>query len=44
MTMTKQRDRWADTTALGREIDQFVCKLYDLAPAERKLMEESNER
>ena len=31
----------ADTSALDREIDQQVCALYGLTPAERDLVEES---
>ena len=41
---TRQRDPEADTTALEREIDRLVCKLYDLTPEEIKLVEESAQR
>jgi hypothetical protein len=33
-----------DTTALEREIDQLVYKLYDLTPEEIKLVEESRQK
>ena len=36
---SKQRDADADTRALEREIDQFVCALYGLTPEEIKLVE-----
>ena len=37
----KKRDPGADTTALEREIDQLVYKLYDLTPEEIAIVEES---
>lgn len=36
---TKQRDPEADTSALEREIDRLVYKLYGLTPEEIKLVE-----
>ncbi len=36
-----KRDPEADTTALEREIDQLVYKLYDLAPEEIAIVEEA---
>ena len=37
--MRKQRDPAADTTALEREIDQLVYKLYELTPEEIAIVE-----
>jgi hypothetical protein len=37
--MAKRRDEKADTTALDRQIDELVYKLYDLTPGEIKLVE-----
>jgi len=39
----KQRDPKADTTALEREIDQLVYKLYDLTPEEIAIVEGKSE-
>jgi hypothetical protein len=39
--LSKQRDSGADTTSWEREIDRLVYKLYDLTPAEIKLVEHS---
>ena len=38
---TRQRDSEAGTTALEQQIDRLVYKLYDLTPAEIKLVEDS---
>ena len=38
----KQKDPDADTSALERQIDQMVCKLYGLTEDEIKIMENSN--
>jgi hypothetical protein len=35
----KQRDAAADVSALEREIDQLVYKLYDLNPEEIQIVE-----
>ena len=35
----KQKDPDADTSALGRQIDQTVYKLYDLTPEEIAIVE-----
>jgi len=40
----KQPDPKADTAALEQEIDQLVYRLYDLTPAEIKLVEESAQK
>lgn len=40
----KNRDPAADTTALEREIDCLVYKLYDLTPEEIKLVEERGQK
>jgi endonuclease III len=40
----KQRDAEADTTSLEREIDRLVYDLYELTPAEIKVVEESTAR
>ena len=37
----KRHDPKADTTALEREIDQLVYKLYDLTPEEIAIVEEA---
>lgn len=37
----KRRDAGADTTTLEQEIDRLVYALYDMTPAEIKLVEES---
>ncbi len=38
----KRRDSKASTTALEREIDRLVCKLYDLTPEEIALVEKAS--
>jgi hypothetical protein len=40
----KKRDPQADTTALEREIDQLVYRLYDLTPEEITIVEEATRR
>jgi hypothetical protein len=37
----KQANAAADTSALERELDQLVYRLYDLTPDEIRLVEES---
>ncbi len=37
----KQRDAQADVSALEREIDQIVYKLYNLTPEEIKIIEDT---
>ncbi len=43
-TATKERDSGVNTTALEREMDRLVYKLYDLTPDEIKLVEEGAQR
>ena len=35
----KQKDPNADTSTMERQIDQMVCKLYDLTPEEIAIVE-----